>query len=79
MIASVILCSAMDELDQRIRIDDERGYVLIPLSNLLRLSTVKLQPLIHEFLKESNTSDVISFFDWLKKRLGVNPGDRILL
>lgn len=78
MIASVIFCS-MEDLEQRIRIDDERGFVLLPLANVLRISIVKLQPLIHEFLQESQTSDVVSFFDWLKKKLGVKENDRILL
>ena len=79
IIASVTLCSVMDDMDQRIRIDDERGYVLLPLSNFLRLCLLRLTPLVNEFLKESNTSDVVSFLDWLKNKLGVKPNDKILL
>jgi hypothetical protein len=79
LFASGILCPGMEEVSQRIRIDDERGFVLLPLDNFLRLSIVRLNPLVHDFLKESSTSDVVSFFEWLRVKLGVKLNDKILL
>ena len=67
------------DLDKRIHINDEQGLVQIPLSNFLRLFIIYGTPLVHEFLTETNTSDVISFIAWLNNKLGVKPEDRILL
>lgn len=67
------------ELDAPVKLTDKQGNSMeLPLVNLLRLTLVKMQPLMQEFFKENATGTMKDFNKWMSDKLGMT-GTSVLL
>ena len=69
----------MSDLETTIMMTDNKGGVVeLPLVNLLRITMVKLQPMIMEYLEQTSEPTVKDLMDWLAEKLGTK-GKNVLL
>lgn len=69
----------MGELDDMITLTDSKGgAVELPLINLLRITMVKIQPMMMEYLEQTAEPTVKGMVEWLAEKLEMK-GKNVLL
>jgi hypothetical protein len=66
------------DLEEPITLSSDGHVVTLPLINLLRITMIKIMPLMLQFQQETGKSDLLSFQEWSKEKLGMK-GKNVLL
>lgn len=67
--------------DEEITITQGKKQIKLPLRNFLRLTMVYLQKILPEYYEdpEHKSNSIDEFIKWIYNKLGVEPGEGILL